>query len=260
MVCRTPQGSRTKLMPSARISERTPSPIDVLTGTPTDIEASALIAFRAPATFDMVLRPGWQVTTAPALRPLFLAVPPPKGFARPLHGGGWKVFLLEPLRSKSLGKLYAGPGLSPPTSGADIRWDRIGGRVGQPLFPTTLAHPSLTSALLAAVEIAFVTAVALLHLGGGPANVVPHFIVGRTQYSPGPGVSFPAPAPLRVSSRSRYLTSRKPIPVARSSHECTGPRRSEDGRRPENSSRGGPQSVPWPTCIGPTFVARSPHA
>lgn len=114
--------------------------------------------------------------------------------------------------------------------------------------------------LLLAKATAEATVVALLHIGRGPANVVPRFISGRTPYCPGPGVYYAPPTVCRVSSRLRFRTPRKPGDVARASHECTGPRRSEVDILPENKWNGGAQSSVCPTCIGPVSGARSPQA
>lgn len=139
------------------------------------------------------------------------------------QGGGWNVFLLVGAASKALGKLYAGPGLSLPMGWADSRSERArngdedfffiicpsSSVVSPPLSPT-MPRFALIVAAAATVAAAAATATAVvearLDFGRGPANVVPHGMLGRTLYAPGPGVSFAVPAARRVSSRSMYRT------------------------------------------------------
>lgn len=165
--------------------------------------------------------------------------------------------------SKSLETLYAGPGLSLPRSGIDKRWDERAaggdGKIRTPSGLVTRLTPASVERTLADSIAAALTAVRFPP-GTGEANLVPHAILGRILYEPGPGVSLPAPTPQRVSSRSRYRTSRKPGDVARASQECTGPRRSDAPPPPGADCGKGARSKSRPTFMGPTFVARLPQA
>lgn len=145
------------------------------------------------------------------LHPVPLGSSVPNGDV-PLHGGGWKVFLLTNFWSKSLGKAYAGPGLSRPLSGIERRCDgaavdgrdcRSPPRLTIPFFAPLVFSSDATRPLADATKALTVTA--LLHLIDrlGPAKLVPRSNGGRMLYCPGPGVSVALQAPFRVRSRFR---------------------------------------------------------
>lgn len=255
--------------------------MQVLTGTPKALPIASALPDLATGPDDASLRAFGRrfvcfARTFPfssargakfALRAVPLGSSVPNGDV-PLHRGGWKVFLFTNFWSKSLGKAYAGPGLSRPLSGIERRCDgAVDGRDCRspprtiPFF-APLVFSSVAARPLADATKAF-TVAALLHLVGrlGPAKLVPRSNGGRMLYCPGPGVSVALHAPFRVRSRFRYRVSRKPGDVARTSRECIGPRRCESGpRRGVGRSHGDAQLPFFPTCIGPVFVATSPHA
>lgn len=105
-----------------------------------------------------------------------------------MQGGGVNVFLLHCLMSKTLGKLYAGPGLSAPMGTADNRCDLARGSEDHARPPNLRAHPTPFVALLFAHAIAEAALLALLQSTLRPKSSVPRAMLGRTLYSSGHGV------------------------------------------------------------------------
>lgn len=244
-VYRTPQGRRTKTILSARIRKRNPLPIDVLTGTanalptapqPPDCAKKLDSSRRARGSPSALpSRAGSWADPEFAFPPIFLGLSVLRDdfVFPPSQRGGWNVFLLTSFWSKSLGSLYAGPGLSLPMSGADSRCERAAGGDGRHALRRPAAEPLSVSPALALATLSLADAsnkqtvlarrffLLALHAvaGLGPAKLVPRCKGGRMLYCPGPGVSMAAPAVCRVRSWFRWRTSRKPGDVARASHE-----------------------------------------
>ena len=143
---------------------------------------------------------------------------------------------------------------------ADSRCDfgGVGEGLARPSNPG--ARPTPFVALLFAHAIAEAALLALPQFALGLANFVPRVMLVRTMYSPGPGVFFAVAFSRRMSSRSRYCTSRKPGGIACPSPECTGLRRAESGLRRGVDRPRGEQSRSRLTFPGPVFVATSPQA
>lgn len=147
------------------------------------------------------------LATKPVRRPRFrdfLLVPCGLEF----DGVGWKDCLFDRFRLKSLGKMYVGPGLSAPWKGVCNRFES--GQEGWRQYRSTSLHSFFVIPPC---------------LGRGSANVVPDFMLGRTSYVPGPGVSLELPALCFIRLWPRKRTERKSAEVDRISPVWTGPRR-----------------------------------